>query len=77
MRFKYSAPINPWACRGRQTVQQVFRWGVKPERRPTLRYDIEVWRVGRRNPNRFAVGFIRAGGAVNFFRGCYHGAEND
>ena len=74
--FKYTPPINDWATKSRQTVQQVFRWGIKPERRPTLRYDIEMWRAGR-NPNRFAVGFIRAGGAVNFFRGCYEGAEND
>ena len=72
-----------WGTGQRKTVQQVFAWGIRREPYPQasdgvafLRYGREVWQAGRK-PNRIAVGTIRAMGAQHFFRGCYHGAEND
>lgn len=83
MRFKYTPPISNWAPGKRRTVQQAMRWGVQREPYPQtahslsdLRYDRQVWRLGRK-PRRLAVGFIRAFGATHFFNGCYPGAEND
>ena len=76
-------PHNDWAKGARWSVQQSFKWGITREPRPTrasrlefYRYDMMLWRAGRK-PNRLAIGIIRAAGAVNFFRGCYQGAEND
>ena len=73
-----------WGTGQRRTVQQAFRWGIKHEPRPTksvsvsyLRYEREVWKMHLGKPHRDAVGYIRAFGATNFFRGCYEGAEND
>lgn len=81
--YKYTMPHNDWGKGKRWTVQKAFQWGVKREPRPThasrlefYRYDLMLWHLGRK-PNRLAVGTIRAGGAANFFKGCYTGAEND
>ena len=76
-RFTYTKAGEIW------TTQQAFCSGIKREPYPThadnlafLKYDRAIWRVGRK-PNRITVGTIRAMGAKNFFRGAYHGAEND
>lgn len=81
--FKYTPPINGWATKSRQTVQVMFQWGVKPEAPPRLaggvrymKFSRKVWHSGRK-PSRIAVGFVRAMGSMQFFRGCYEGAEND
>lgn len=74
-----------WGTGQRKTVQQMFQWGTKYEAPPThhpygvkqLRYERNVWRVYRKAIKRDTVGLIRAMGAINFFRGCYIGAEND
>lgn len=83
MRFKYTPPINDWAVGRRQTVQKAFQWSVKREPRVVkasrmefFKHDRMLWKAGVK-PNRLAVGVIRAMGAPNFFRGAYHGAEND
>ena len=81
--FQYTPPHNDWGTKKRQTVQSMFQWGVRREPRPLsakrvnwLKFDQILWRAGRK-PNRTAVGTIRAMGAMQFFRGCYRGAEND
>ena len=72
-----------WGTGQRKTVQQVFAWNIRREPYPQsagrmefLKFDKMIWQAGRK-PNRTAVGLIRAMGAQQFFRGCYHGAEND
>ena len=83
MRFKYTPPINDWATGARQQLCKVSAFYFKPEYPPRVTKsmnDLRWYRDCRKfnkKHHRNAVGFIRAGGAVNFFRGCYHGAEND
>ena len=83
MRFKYTKPVNDWETGRRKSVMQICASYMKPEYRPKkttsmqdLRWYRDMFKFGLK-AHRNAVGVIRAMGAKNFFRGAYHGAEND
>ena len=83
MRFKYRPPINDWATGARQQLCKVSALYFKPEYPPRVTESMNDLRWYRdchnfnKKHSRMAVGTIRALGVPNFFRGAYHGAEND
>lgn len=83
MRFKYRPPISDWAVGRRQMLCKASAFYFKPEYPPRVTEsmnDLRWYRDCRKfnkKHHRTAVGTIRAMGAQHFFRGCYHGAEND
>lgn len=85
MRFKYRPPINDWATGARQQLCKASAFYFKPEYPPRVTkgmFDLKWHQESRRYVpsnlrHRNAVGIIRALGVPNFFRGAYHGAEND
>lgn len=83
MRYKYTKPHNDWAAGARQQLCKASAFYFKPEYPPRVTKgmaDLRWWRDCQRHnkrQHRIAVGIIRALGVPNFFRGAYHGAEND
>jgi hypothetical protein len=75
---------HKWGVGSRQTLQQVFAWGLSQYPYPIkshsvayLRYERAVWTHSRKHLKRDIVGSLRCMGAKHFFKGCYLGAEND